>query len=699
MGYGCVVSALQTFYRAVSRLLLLAAATWLPACATLTNSAAGKQAGHGIDLTAIDRGVDACENFNQFANGNWLKNNPVPADQSRWGAFNELLDRNLVRLRDLASAAADDPSSAGPRRLVGDFYSSAMNVERIDGAGSQPLAPHLARIDAISDRPALRAALASMHASLTSPSHYVPFKSSAAFTLTTAPDEQDSRHYIAELEQSGLGLPDRDYYVNQDEKSRSFRAAYRSHLERMFSLLGYDAGSAKRDSAIVLAMETELAQASMTRVERRNPHATYNKMTLAQVEELTPGFGWSAYFADLEVAQPPVFNVRQPAFFKTFARLFNEDWKAYLRWHLLRVTAPLLSADFVDEDFAFYGKTLRGTQQLRPRWKRIADLTSDELGDALGRLYSAGYFPASAKQRAIELVRNIRGALRERLEKLDWMSEETRRQALRKLDSIAVKIGYPERWKDYSGVSLDRASLVDNVMRLNAYEFKRKVSSAGKTVDHNDWLMPAQMVNAYYSPERNEIVFPAGILQPPFFDAQANDAANYGGIGMVIGHELTHGFDDQGRQYDAEGNLKTWWTADDEKQFKERAAFVEAQYNAYAPLEELHINGKLTLGENIADIGGLKIAYSAFLKANGGRTAVQPLGGFNAEQQFFIAYAQIWRSNIRPEELRVRLQTDPHSPAEFRIKGPLDVNPDFLRAFGCAAAHDASAMVGQRAIW
>jgi len=454
----------------------------------------------------------------------------------------------------------------------------------------------------------------------------------------------------------------------------------------MFELLGDKSAQATDEANTVMALETRLAKSSMTQVEQRDPNAVYHKMGLAELNALTPGYSWDRYFAGIGIADPGDINVGQLEFFKEVGSMMTtvplNDWQAYLRWQLINATASKLSSPFVNEDFRFNGTILGGAKELRPRWKRVLQATDSDLGEALGQLYVARAFGPEAKARAQTMIANLKAALRDRLTALDWISEDTRKQALRKLDAIVVKVGYPDKWRDYSSLAVD-GSYLQNDLQASEFEFERNLKKIGKPIDHSEWGITTPTVDAYYNPNFNEIVFPAGILQPPFFDPKADDALNYGAIGSIIGHELTHGFDDQGRQFDADGNLKNWWTAEDEKNYNARAALIDKQYSDYVAIETLHINGKLTMGENIADLGGLKIAYLALQKALEGKSRPEKIDGFTPEQRFFLAFAQSWRRSTRPEMVRQLIVTDPHSPARFRVLGPISNMPEFLMAFGC----------------
>jgi putative endopeptidase len=631
----------------------------------------------GIDLTNLNTTVQPAADFYQFANGGWLPKNPIPADLSRWGSFNEVQERNYVVLHEILESAAAQTSAPHGSIIqkVGDFYASGMDSAKIEADGLSPIAGELKKIDDIKDAAGFTAALAH--------SHTMGVRS--FFNFFAGQDDKKSTDIIAVLRQGGLSLPDRDYYTKEDDRSKELRAKYVEHLTKMFQLIGDDAATAASHAAVVMKIETALATASKTRVELRDPEANYHKMSLAELATLAPDFPWAGYFAGIGLPAPGNINVGQPEFFKAAAAMAKsvpvDDWKVYLRWHLVNDAADQLSSAFVNQNFEFFGKTLNGTKELRPRWKRVLMATDGSLGEALGQLYVEKAFSASAKARAKQLVENLRTTLAARISKLEWMSDATKTQALKKLNAFTVKIGYPDKWRDYTALDLDRSSYAVNAMRASAFEFQRNLAQIGKPVDRSEWGMSPPTVNAYYNPLMNEIVFPAGILQPPFFDANADDAVNYGGIGAVIGHEMTHGFDDQGRQFDADGNLRDWWTPEDGKNYLSRASIVEKQFDGYVVLDSLHVNGKLTLGENIADLGGLTIAYYAMQMAldKDGRPAL--IDGYTPEQRFFISWATIWRQNIRPENQKVRLVTDPHSPGQFRCNGPLSNMTEFMKAF------------------
>jgi predicted metalloendopeptidase len=632
-----------------------------------------------LDPANMDLSVKPSDNFYLYANGSWLKNNPIPAEYSVWGGFMELVERNNAVLHGIleAAAAQKDAPKGSITQKVGDFYASGMDEARIETDGVRPLLPEFARIAEIRDRKDLARELA----------HAQEIGTGAGFVFTSDQDAKDSNSVIAQSCQGGLGLPDRDYYFKDDADSIKLRAAYVEFIRKMFVLLGDAPGKADAEAHTVMDLETKLAHASMMRVEMRNPEATYHKMPMGEVRKLMPNFPWDDFLAELKMAAPAVVNVAQPKFFAAFDEDFVKiplaDWKTYLRWHLISSTAPYLSKAFVDESFDFEGRLLTGAQQLKPRWKRVMGTIEDCVGEALGQLYVEKTFGPEAKARALALVENLRAALRGKIEQLTWMGADTKKAALKKLDAMRVKIGYPDKWRDYSALDIDRGPYVRNVLRSAVFEFRRELAKIGKPVDRGEWQMIPPTVNAYYDPAMNEIVFPAGILQPPFFDAKADDAVNYGGIGAVIGHEMTHGFDDQGRKFDAEGNLENWWTPEDLANFRQRSQAIVDQFNGYTIIDDLKVNGELTQGENIADLGGIKIAESALEKAMAGKPEPPPIDGFDWRQRFFLSFAQVWRANVRDEAKRLRGKTDPHSPPMDRVIGPLSNLPEFSQAFHC----------------
>lgn len=653
-----------------------------------------------LDIAGLARGVPACDDFYDYANRHWLEATTIPGDKPVWGTFALIDRRNKERLKALlASAAASNPYPAGSNRHKAvAYYASGMDEAGIAKAGLSPLAPLLSAIDAVRHPRDLPVAIATLHRA------GIP----AAFAFAVRQDAKDSRRYLAEIRQSGLGLPDRDYYFRDDAKSAAQREAYRDHLAKMFALAGEPERSAAGLASGVLDTERELARAQMTLVERRDPDKTYNLRRVDALAKEAPGFDWREYFAALGAPDLAELNVAQPDYAAALARMAAShplaEWRAYLRWHVLNATATKLPRAFEEAHFAFFQRTLTGVTQLAPRDERVIEAISGRWGEeplaqALGEIFVEEAFPPLARQRALELVGHVKAALRERLLALDWMEDATRRAALDKLDRMAVKIGYPDRWRDLSGAEVDHRPYAENWLGANAFAFRRMLGRLGQPVDRSEWWSSPHIVNAFYGSSLNEIVFPAGILQPPFFDARADDAVNFGGIGMVIGHEITHGFDDRGRRYDAEGNLREWWTPADRKRYRERAQAIVAQYDAYAGVDSLKVNGQLTLGENIADLGGLRIAYLGLQRALDGKSRNR-IDGFTPEQRFFLSFAQSWRSRMRPEQERLRLLTDAHSPPRYRVQGPLANLPEFARAFSCPT--DAPAMrslAEQVSIW
>jgi putative endopeptidase len=637
-----------------------------------------------LEAKNMDTSVKPQDDFYLYANGGWLKRNPVPPEYARWGSFEELTETNNDALHKIAEKAANthvDAKTAPEVQKVGDFYASGMDEKTIDAERIRPLDEELKRIDAIKNRADVLKALAHLHT----------IGVGAFFEFGSGQDEKDSTREIAQAAQGGLGLPDRDYYTKADEDSKKKRAAYVEHVTKMLTFLGEPASKATGDAKKIMAFETSLAKASRTRVELRDPQKNYNKMTQADLQKLTPDWNWADYFKAINLAEPGDINVGQPEFFKAanaaFTSMSIDDWKTYLRWHLINSAAEDVSDDFVNENFNFSQGVLRGTKEIKPRWKRVVASTDEALGDALGKLYVADYFPPEAKARALEMINNLKAALADRIKTLDWMDEPTKQEALKKLAAMNVKIGYPDKWRDYSLLKIDRGPYVLNTMRAANFEVNRELKKIGKPVDRTEWGMTPPTVNAYYNANMNEIVFPAGILQPPFFEPKADDAVNYGGMGAVIGHEMTHGFDDEGRQFDASGNLRDWWSPESAAKFKDRSQAVVQQYSEYEPIPGVHINGELTQGENIADIGGVKLAYAALQKAleKNPQAREQKIDGLTPEQRFFLGWAQVWRANQREQDLRLRLNTDPHSPTHYRCNGPISSMSEFAKAFNLPA--------------
>ncbi len=638
----------------------------------------------GFSTANMDTAVNPCVDFYQYACGTWMANNPIPADESRWGIFDELADRNRAILRGiLEKAAVDDPKRSAVEQKIGDFYASCMDEGTIEQLGIKPLAPELGRIDAISSKNQIVDELVRLH----------PLGVGVLFRFSSSPDAKNSTQMIADADQGGLGLPDRDYYLKQDPKSVKLREEYVAHVQKMLELAGEPAARAATDAQAVLRIETDLAKGSLDRVARRDPNQTYHKMSLQELAALSPAIDWPKYFSGLGTPAFTSLNVSVPDFFKVVNAVLNDtslaDLKTYLRWHLLHAEATLLAQPFLDENFSFYGRTLTGATQLQPRWKRCVEATDDDLGFALGQKYVEQNFPPAAKARVLGMVHEIENMLGQDIQSLDWMTPATKQQALVKLRAVTNKIGYPDKWRDYSSVKIVRGEAVGNDERATEFEVHRQLNKIGTPVDRGEWTMTPPTVNAYYSPLQNNINFPAGILQPPFFDNHMDAAVNYGAIGSVMGHELTHGFDDQGRQFDAEGNLHNWWTPQDAAEFEKRAECFIKEYSAFTPVDDVHLNGKLTLGENTADNGGVHLSFMALMKSLDGKP--QPkIDGLTPQQRFFLGYSQVWCQNVRPEAARLRAQIDPHSDGRDRVNGVLGNMPEFRAAFAC---HEGQPMV------
>jgi len=638
---------------------------------------AGDGSSWGFSLANLDHSCKPCDDFYQFAMGGWMKSNPIPPQYSTWGTFTQLNDNNLVALRGILETASKSSAPAGSNeQKIGDFYASCMDTAAIEAAGLKPIAADLSAIDAISDRQALDGVIVLLQRQ----------GAGVLFRLYSGQDYKDSSKVIAQATQGGLGMPDRDYYLRDDDKSKQLRAAYLQHVSNMFQLAGDPAEKADSEAKTVVAIETALAKASKTRVELRDPEKNYNLKSLSEMDAITPNWSWQTYLRALGAPAVDQVNMRQPGFFKEMSQQLSavplDDWKIYLRWHLLHASAPGLPEKFVMENFDFYDKKLNGTQEILPRWKRCVQSTDRNLGEALGQLYVEKYFPPAAKARAKEMVDNLIAALRDIIPTLTWMGPETKKEALAKLDAINVKIGYPDKWRDYSKLSITRSSYGANTVHSFEFEYARQLGKIGKPLDRSEWGMTPPTVNAYYNASLNEIVFPAGILQPPFYNPNADDALNYGGIGAVIGHEISHGFDDQGSKFDGQGNLNEWWTPEDRKNFTERGDCVVDQFNSYEVEPGLHQNGKLVLGESIGDLGGLAIAYAAYQKSIAGARP-KDIDGFTPEQRFFLGWAQVWGTNQRAEAARLQTNTNPHPLARFRANGPLSNMAAFARAFGC----------------
>ena len=627
-------------------------------------------------LSNLDSTVEPCDNFYQYAIGGWLKENPVPSTESRWSSFNVVLESNNKKLKAILEEYSISESSKGSmEQMIGDFYLSVMDSTHAEELGISPLSDEFQRIEKIENAQDLIQLVA----------HHKTIGVNSLFGLYVGQDDKNSEQYITHIYQSGLGLPDKDYYLKEDEKSKEIQTAYLVHIEKMMALAKVDQPKELAES--VYGMETDLAKVSMSRVDRRDPEKTYNKYAIAELQSNFNNINWTNAFDKMGLPNIDSIIVGQPDFFSGINNYISqysiENWKAYLKWRLLDSYASELSSDFVSQNFDFFGRTLSGTEEMKPRWKRALQKVNGNVGQLVGKAFVERHFSESSKADVAQMVENLRAVFKERIMKLDWMSEETKLKAIEKLEAFDKKIGYPDKWKDYSSLEITADNQVQNIMNASKFNFEYMVNKLGKPIDRDEWFMNPQTVNAYYSSSKNEIVFPAGILQPPFYDPNADDALNYGGIGAVIGHEFTHGFDDQGSKYDAKGNLANWWTDEDRKRFEERAQLVVNQFNGFEPLDSLHVNGELTLGENIADLGGATLAFHALEKELQKKGKPEPIDGYSYQQRFFLGWAQVWHMNMTEKELRKRVATDPHSPGKYRVNGPLANMVEFANAFDC----------------
>ncbi|HZY61710.1 MAG TPA: M13 family metallopeptidase [Edaphobacter sp.] len=632
-----------------------------------------------FDLSAIDKTADPCTDFYQYACGNWKKNNPIPADQTRWGRFNELAERNNYLLYQDLKTASENPKTPLQKKY-GDYFAACMNVDLANQLGAKPIEPALKTIADWNDRKKLATLLGTME-----DKYAVGF----FFNFGSEQDQKDSTKQIGAIDQGGLGLPDRDYYLNQDDRAKALRAEYTAHVTKMFELLGDSPDKAAAEAQNVMTVETALAKGSMSRVDRRNPANVYHPMTLTQLQTLTPDFDWKVYLDAKKEGNLQSVDVNSPGFFKAMQQQIDtagmDALKSYMRWHTVHRFAANLSQPFVDENFKFYGATLTGQKEITPRWKRCTAATDRALGEAVGQDWVAQNFPPAAKDNMKKLVHALEVALGQDIQHLDWMSEATKVQAQKKLDAFRDKIGYPDKWRDYSSLIVKRNDPVGNLQRSIAFNDRHDLNKIGKPVDEKEWDMTPPTVNAYYNPAMNDINFPAGILQPPFYDFKIDPAVNFGGIGVVIGHEMTHGFDDQGSQYDAQGNVRSWWTPEDRKKFDERTDCEVKEYDNFEVAPGQKLNGKLTLGENTADNGGLRIAYAALMStlAEEDKSTTAKIDGYTPAQRYFISWGQVWCENTREQAARLRAKTDPHSSGQWRVNGSVQNFDEFGKAFSC----------------
>jgi len=651
---------------------------------------------HGMDLTNVDRSVSPCDDFYQYATGGWQKANPLPTTYARFGRFEEVADRNREKLRAILEAAAktENPEPGSATQKLGDFWNTCMNETALETQGAAPIQPDLDRIAAIYDRAGVVAELHRQHKIGLAP----------LFRFSAQNDFKSSRNIIAGVSQAGLGLPDRDYYLRDDEKFTTTRRQYGQHLAKLFELAGVPAAKAQTDAERVIALETQLARASMARVDMRKPENVYHLTSVSELQSTAPQFNWAAYFASLGLTDLKSLNVAQPEYFREASRLLDEvpleTWKAYLRWNLVDAAAPYLSSAFANQDFAFRGQALSGQKEIQPRWQRCVRAADANVGELLGQEYVKRAFTPEAKGKMSSLIDNLVAALRDDIPHLSWMGPETKTAALAKLNAFRRRIGYPDKWIDYTSLNVGKTSYAENVLAANAFRVRRAVGRVGNPDDPNEWgFFTPSTVNAGYSPTRNDITFPAGILQPPFYDPSADDAYNYGGIGTVIGHEMTHGFDDQGAKFDAEGNLRNWWTDADLQNFQARAKCIAEQYGAWVVDDDLKLQGNLVTGEAIADLGGATLALRAYQKSLQGKDRAI-VDGFTPEQRFFMGFAQVWGQNMASEEGRRRALTDPHAPGPARVNLTVSNMPEFADAWSCPAGRKMTRAEAERCgIW
>jgi putative endopeptidase len=678
---------MRNFSKLLTVLLML-----VPALLSQDKADAAKPADVRFSVDLLDKSIDPCNDFYAYACSKWAAQNPIPADRSSWGRFNELAQRGEYIVRDiLEKAAIDRTGRSSSEQKIGDNYASCMDESAIERAGTKPLERDLQSIAAIKSKAELPQEIVRMHRE----------GSDVLFGFDSGSDFKNASQIIAEVDQGGLGMPDRDYYFKDDEKSVELRKKYVAHVAKMFTLLGDDEGKAAAQAKVVMEIETGLAKGALDQTSRRDPQKIYHKLSNQELATLSPAFNWNTYFEGVGAPRFASLNVAEPEFVKNMQEVLGahslDDWKIYLRWHAVHANAGLLTTAFVNEDFDFFGKTLQGTKELRPRWKRCVDMTDGDLGELVGQIYVQQTFGAEGKERTLAMVGALEKALGEDIKSSPWMGADTKAQALVKLQAITNRIGYPDQWRDYSTLQIIRGDALGNSQRANQNDFQHRLNKIGKPLDKKDWPYPPMTVNATYDPTQNNVTFPAGILQPPFYDNRADDAMNFGGIGAVIGHELTHGFDDQGSQFDADGNLRDWWTANDRKQFDERTSCIKNQYGNFVAIDDLKLNGKLTLGENTADNGGLRIAYMAMLNTFAGKEPA-PIDGLSAEQRFFLGWANVWCQNRTDALTRLLVNLDPHSPSRYRVNGTVSNMPEFREAYHCAAT---APMVNQNAcrVW
>ena len=657
--------------------------TDIPASSAQQSPQPGLPYSPSLDVTSMDRSVDPCVDLYRYSCGGWQAKNPIPPDQTSWSVYAKMYQDNLTFLRGiLEQAAKPDPKRSAVTQKIGDFYGACVDEAAVEKKGMAPIQSELAAIAKLRSTKDLTPLLARLQLTY----FRYSYTSSLLFAAGSIQDPDNSEQVIANVDQGGLGMPDRDYYLKEDAKSQETRLRYLLHVAKIFELIGETPDAAKRDADTVMRLETALAKASLTRVERRNPHNLVHKMKVADLTQLAPNFDWVAYYRDMQYPEISILNVTVPDFMKEINSLLAtepiDSWKTYLRFHVADTSSPYLSSPFVQENFEFYRKYLRGAKEMQPRWRRCVQYVDYDLGEALGQVYVAKVFSPELKEKTLDMVQRIEKAMAERIQGLDWMSPETKQQALTKLAGIRNKIGYPDKWRDYSSVKIDRNDFAGNVERTHQFEARRDINKIGKPVDHGEWDISATTVDAYYNPQMNDINFPAGVLQPPVYDPKIDDAPNYGDTGGTIGHELTHGFDDEGSQFDAQGNLRNWWTKEDREKFDARTKCVDDQYSSYVSVEDVHVNGKLTMGENVADLGGEILAYMAWKDATKDKHLEQ-IDGLTPEQRFFVGYAQWDCANERPEDLRLRATVDPHSPARYRINGVVVNMPEFAAAFSC----------------